>query len=381
MLLLKHYFMPAEWHHHTRCWMLWPFRRDNWRNNAYPAQQAFLNVATSIANFEDVIIGVPKIHLPTAQKMLTEFIHHHSQPLHKVELLEMESNDAWMRDVGPTFLLPRLPSSSTSTEKNQLLGMDWIFNAWGEKYLDWKADDCIAKSVIDFSSSLHHRADFILEGGSIHVDGEGTILTTEECLLNPNRNPSLSKEEIEVRLLAHLGGEKVIWLPLGLAADDDTNGHIDNIACFTKPGEVLLSWTDDVNDDHFARCQAALQVLQSTTDAKNRPLNVVKIPIPPPMYYATEDFEGLITEGHEESEEEAGNYGREVGKRLAASYVNFYIANKGIVCPAFHPDTDGIARDILQQCFPDFQIIQIPGRDILLGGGNIHCITQQEPSL
>lgn len=353
--------------------MLWPYRLDNWRSNAIPAQNAFLNVAKAIAHYEPVTIGVPSMFIDQAKGMLMAL--DKSGTKHTIDLTNIESDDSWMRDVGPTFLIP---TENQTTGRAQLLAMNWIFNAWGQKYDSWDRDDQIASRVGQLANAIDYRADFILEGGSIHVDGEGTVLTTEECLLNPNRNSNLTKEEIEARLLSHLNAEKVIWLPFGLTADEDTNGHIDNICCFTKPGEVLLSWTDDHQDEFYEKCRIAYDVLTKTPDARNRPINVVKLPIPPPMYYREEDFDGLV---ETENDGYTDGYMRQPGKRLAASYVNFYIANGGIVCPAFHPESDEMAAAIFQTVFPGYSIHFVPGRDILLGGGNIHCITQQQPKI
>jgi agmatine deiminase len=364
---LQEYYMPGEWHPHKRCWMLWPYRPDNWRAQGVPARGAFLQVAKAISKFEPVVIGVPVAELANAQTMLTDLKMNSPPFKHPIELINIESDDSWMRDMGPTFVIPR---QQTANAPQKIVGIDWIFNAWGEMYTPWTDDDAVALQVTQYSETYRIRADFVLEGGAIHVDGEGTVLTTEECLLNPNRNPSLTKEQIEEKLLAYLGAQKVLWLPHGLAADEDTNGHIDNICCFTKPGQVLLSWTDDEADDQYHRCREAMKVFETTRDARDRLIEVVKLPIPPPMYYLEEDFEGLVVED---------GYGREKDSRLAASYANFYIANKGIVCPSFHPETDAIAKEILQKCFPNYEIVQVPGRDILLGGGNVHCITQQEP--
>lgn len=168
------------------------------------------------------------------------------------------------------------------------------------------------------------------------------------------------------------GAEKVLWLPRGLAADEDTNGHVDNMACFSRPGKVLLAWTDDPDDEHHARCRDSLTLLESESDARGRHLLVTKVPIPPPMYYTEEDCEGL---------DPSAGICRQPGERLAASYINFYMANGGIVCPGFGCAADEVALGVLRKAFPDRRVLQVPGREVLLGGGNIHCITQQQPAL
>lgn len=181
----------------------------------------------------------------------------------------------------------------------------------------------------------------------------------------------MTKQEIEEGLINYLGGEKVIWLPRGLVADEDTNGHVDNICCFVEPGHVLLAWSDDPSDEQFHICREDMAVLLSTPDAKGRPLKVTKMPLPPPLYYTEEECAGMAKWGDASP--------RQPGTRLAGSYVNFYIANGGIVCPAFGADSDAEAVAVLESVFPGRKVVSVLAREILLGGGNIHCITQQEP--
>jgi len=363
----QNYYMPGEWFPHSCCWMLWPYRSDNWRNQAKPARKAFLQVATAIAKFESVIIGVRNDCFTDAIQLLKEYQQNFPSK-YEIHMIVLESDDCWMRDCGPTFVIPKDLDSL-----KPLGGIDWDFNAWGSKLPSWELDEQIAHQVIEHAKAIRWKPDhFILEGGSIHTDGEGTILTTEQCLLHSNRNPHLSKQHIESYLLEYLGAEKVIWLTRGLTADLDTDGHIDNFCCFTKPGEVLLAWSDDINDEQYHISREALAILEQTTDARNRSLKIVKIPIPPKLTYTESEIQEL--EGVDELE-----FARLPGERLAGSYVNFYIANGGIVMPSFDVSTDSIAKDILQSVFPSYEIVQVPGRDILLGGGNIHCITQQQP--
>ena len=239
-------------------------------------------------------------------------------------------------------------------------------------YQDYEDDDQVASR---FSEALdipvYDAKPFVLEGGAIHSDGQGTILVTESCLLSPGRNPHLSKEEIENTLLESLGAEKVIWLPYGIY-QDETNEHVDNVAAFVGPAELVLAWTDDQNDPQYAMSVADLELLEQETDAKGRHFTIHKLPIPALHQVVTEeDLPGYI---YEEGEEE-----RYAGERLAASYVNFYIANKAVLVPQFQDKNDQVALDILSKCFPDRKVVGIPARDILLGGGNIHCITQQIP--
>lgn len=217
-------------------------------------------------------------------------------------------------------------------------------------------------------------ADFILEGGSFDVDGEGTVLVTEQCLLNKNRNPHLSREQIEERLCAFLGVSVVIWLGSGLFGDTDTDGHVDNLAKFSSPGVVLLTWTDDSEDPQHVISADALSRLERARDARGRSIQVVKLPQPGPLYRERDEVPEVVMPD--------GSAPRDMGERLPASYANYYIANGGVVMPAFGvPDDDAAARAVVAAAHPDREIVQVQAREILLGGGCIHCITQQQPSL
>ncbi|WP_339845494.1 agmatine deiminase [uncultured Halopseudomonas sp.] len=352
------YSMPAEWAPHSQTWMIWPERPDNWRQGGKPAQAAFAEVAKAIASFEPVTVCVSAAQYENANLQL-------SHP--GIRVIELSSDDAWVRDTGPTFV---------TNGQGGLRGVDWTFNAWGGfnggLYWPWQRDDQVADKILGIERCPRYRTEgFVLEGGSIHVDGEGTLVTTEECLLNSNRNPHLLREEIEVVLADHLGISKVIWLPEGLH-NDETDGHVDNFCCFVRPGEVLLAWTDDENDPNYLRCQAALRVLQASRDAQGRELVVHKMPIPGPLHATTEECAGV--------DRVAGSQPRDPSIRLAGSYVNFLIVNDGIIAPSFDDPQDEPARELLQQLFPDRRVVTVPGREILLGGGNIHCITQQQPA-
>ena len=351
--------MPGEFEPHTGCWMAWPHRPDNWRDNALPAQHAFVEVAKAIAQFEPVTMCVPTAHWQRAREML---------PTH-IRLIEMASDDSWLRDQGPTFLV---------NDQNNVRGIDWCFNAWGELYRPYDHDQLIARKILEIERIPCYECPLILEGGAIHVDGDGTCITTEECLLNPNRNPTMNKAQIEAMLCDYLGVQKVIWLKHGLYRDEDTSGHIDNIACYIRPGVIALAWEGDSSDPQYERSQEAYEQLVAETDAQGRRFEVHKIPQPPPQTMTEEECNSLAATLSPTFE--AGEvFGRNPGKRMAASYVNFYIANGGIVMPGFNVPTDESARNAIQALFPDRRILQIYSRDILLGGGNIHCITQQQP--
>ena len=211
----------------------------------------------------------------------------------------------------------------------------------------------------------------MLEGGSIHSDGQGTVIATEACLLSKGRNPELTKEQIEAKLQEYLGAKKIIWLPNGIY-QDETNEHVDNVCAFTKPGEVVLAWTDDESDPQYVLSAEDLKVLEQETDAKGRKFCVHKMPIPKkPVCITEKELAGYVFEEGEDT--------REAGERLAASYVNFYIGNKVVLVPQFGDEHDVLATDLLQKLFPEREIVPIFAREIIIGGGNIHCITQQIP--
>ena len=347
--------MPAEFAPHAGCWLLWPERPDNWRAAARPAQLAFAQVAGAIARFEPVTVGVSTAHYRVARALLPA----------GVRLLEMAHDDAWMRDVGPTCV---------TGPQGEVRGVDWHFNAWGGLsgglYFPWDQDELVARKVLEVERLERYRAPLINEGGAIHVDGEGTALVTEECLLNPNRNPQLTREDIARALQAYLGVSQVIWLGRGVF-NDETGGHIDNLACFVRPGEVCLTWTERRRDPQYAISQDAWERLQEARDARGRRLKVTRLPMPGPLRFTAREAKGLVTR--------EGTKARTAGERLAGSYVNFYIANGGIVMPLLDPRTDRLAAQRLKRLFPGRRVVGVPAREILLGGGNIHCITQQIP--
>ncbi|MGH8308755.1 MAG: agmatine deiminase, partial [Steroidobacteraceae bacterium] len=350
------FWMPAEFEPHAGCWMLWPERPDNWRENGRPAQQAFAAVASAIARFEPVTVGVSARLYADARAQLPE----------SVRVVELSSDDCWMRDVGPTFVV---------NTRGVARGVHWRFNAWGGLegglYSPWDQDELVARKVLEIEGRDRYAADFVNEGGSIHVDGQGTLLVTEQCNLNRNRNSALTREALEQRLRAYLGVSSIVWLGQGIV-DDETGGHIDNLACFVRPGEVCLTWTDDPRDPQARVSRDAYERLMDARDARGRRLKVHKIPAPGPLTMSASEVQGVAARETTRA--------RRAGDRLAASYVNFYIANRGIVAPLLDPRTDRAALAKLRRLFPGRRVIGAPAREILLGGGNIHCITQQVPA-
>ncbi|HSK49681.1 MAG TPA: agmatine deiminase [Solirubrobacterales bacterium] len=351
------YRMPAEFAPHTGCWMAWPERRDNWRDGAGPAQEAFAVVAAAIAASEPVTMAVSAAGYERCRASLPD----------SVRVVELPSDDAWMRDIGPTFVVDGCGGRR---------GVDWQFNAWGGRegglYASWEQDDRVAARVLEHEGAERYRAPLVLEGGAIHVDGEGTVLTTEQCLLNRNRNPGLSRDQIELHLRDYLGAEQVIWLGRGVFADE-TDGHVDNLACFARPGVVLLTWAEDESDPQHEISAEALARLQAAADSRGRPFEVVRLPSPGPLTIAAEEAAGV--------EPAPGTQPRRPGDRLAASYVHFYLASGRVVMPLLDERYDDEAAAILAECFPGRSVVGVPAREILLGGGNVHCITQQVPAI
>ncbi len=352
------YRMPAEWEPHKQTWMLWPYRSDVWRFGGKPVQKTFVKLATAISEFEPVTVGATREQFQVARAALPDTI----------RVVEMSYNDIWARDNGPTFLIDN---------HGGLRCVDWEFNAWGglEDGLmwPWDQDNLVPQKIAGIENIDRYKPEnFVLEGGSIHVDGEGTLLTTEECLLNSNRNPHLSQKQIEEVLLGYTGCDKVIWLGKG-ARGDVTGGHIDNFACFIRPGAVALHWVEDPNDPQHEISAAAYERLITTTDAKGRRLEVHKINAPRPSCITAAEAEGYdVIECTLPLVE---------GQQVDHSYLNFYICNGGAIVPTFGDRNDEIALGQLQALMPERKVVGIHAREVAMSGGIFHCITQQQPAL
>jgi agmatine deiminase len=351
------YWMPAEFEPHEATWLLWPERTDNWRDGGRPAQEAVLEVAAAIGQFEPVNLGV--------RPALFDEVRLITPP--GVQAASIEYDDIWVRDIGPTFVV--------AEQRDTLRSIQWRFNAWGGLYKPYDRDLTVPREISSdaFGREMRDRyaAPIVLEGGAIHVDGQGTVLLTEECVLNPNRNPGMTREQVEAILRDYLGVNQFIWLGKGVF-NDETSGHVDNLACFVSPGRVCLTWTDDKRDPQYAISLDAWERLNDARDAHGRRLEVFKVPMPGPLHMTDEEAHGLVPSKSMKR--------RYAGDRLAASYVNFYMANGGIVMPLLDPRTDEQAAEVLRRACPDRRIVGVPAREILLGGGGIHCITQQIPS-
>lgn len=332
------YKMPAEWHPHERTFISWPVQASMCYKEDYESVcTGYGELIKAISEFEPVTVIVNPEEL---EKVKGSF------ETENVTFLPIAHNDAWLRDNGPTFVVD---------EKGNRAGVNWIFNAWGGKYSPWDLDNKVAPRILEYFNIRQFDAPLVMEGGSLHVDGEGTLITTKECLLNPNRNPQLTQEEIEAYLKQYLNIEKVIWLNHGLDGDE-TDGHVDNIACFAAPGKVILQVCDDEEDENYAITKENLEILENATDAKGRRFELIPIKQPP----RTE---------HEDS-------------RLTLSYLNFYFVNGGIILPVFGGQaekTDKLAEEALKKTFPKRRIRIINGMAVIKEGGNVHCTTQQMP--
>ncbi len=356
------FYMPAEFEKQQAAILIFPERPGSWGCDPLPAQKAFAEIINIIAKHETVYTAVNERSRAAAEKLLDK----------SVILLDIGSDDAWARDIAPTFV--------RDTETGEIRGVSWRFNAWGGEYdglyAHWERDDAFAEEFCKKTGfGCISAGDFVLEGGSIHSDGEGTIMTTEACLLSGGRNPSMTRNEIERKLCEYLGGEKVLWLPRGIY-NDETNEHVDNVCAFIRPGEAVLAWTDDRNDPQYPLSAACLEYLEHTADAKGRHITVHKLPIPDvPVVFSEDELGGFVFEEGEDT--------REAGERLAASYVNFFFANDIVLLPQFggeNSPSDARAVSIMRKLLPDRGIIPVRADRIIRGGGNIHCITQQIPA-
>jgi agmatine deiminase len=283
------------------------------------------------------------------KERVTKLFEQNKIDLQKINFHVWGYADVWFRDYGPIFVLNK--------EKNQIAFVHWIFDAWGGKYKDLAGDTQIPYIVSNRLQQNNFRPGIVMEGGAVDTNGIGT-LTTEQCLLNPNRNPNLSKLEIEKYLKEYFGAKHVIWLKGGVAGDD-TDGHIDNLARFVNPRTVLCAYEEDDKDENHAILKENYEMLMRSVDQDGNKLEVIKVPMPPGI---TTNVRGKMT-------------------RLPASYLNFYIANKIVLVPAYGHKNDSIAQEIIQKEFPDRKVIGINCRDLIFGMGAIHCIVQQQPTL
>ncbi|AJC55795.1 agmatine deiminase family protein [Streptomyces sp. 769] len=336
--------MPPEWAPHERTWMAWPgpnftFGAEGDETLA-EARRAWAAVARAVRQYEPVTVVAGPGQLDGARALLGE----------DVELVERPLDDAWMRDIGPTFL---------TNDQGELAAVDWVFNGWGaQEWAAWDRDAKMAEQVAGLAGARRYATSLVNEGGGIHVDGEGTVLLTDTVQLDPGRNPGRTKEEVEAEIHAHLGTTKAIWLPRGLYADYGqfgTRGHVDIVAAFARPGVVMVHTQPDPDHPDRAICNEIVKVLRASTDARGRRLEVVEIPAP------------TVIEAD--------------GELVDYSYINHLQCNDGIVLCAFDDPRDEEAAAIFRRLFPGRTVTLVDARTIFAAGGGIHCITQQQPKV
>ncbi len=326
--------LPAEWSPHARTWLAWPARAATWHGGIEAARAAHVEVAQAIAAFEKVTMVCSPGEIAEVSLKCGPGI----------DLVPIKLSDGWMRDIGPTFV---------TDCAGGLAGVDWRHNGWGGLHDDFGDDARVAAEILRLGEHPRFAAPIVLEGGAFSGDGEGTLLVTEECLLDPNRNPGVDKPEIEAVLADYLGIRTVIWLGHGYQ-DDQTRGHVDEIACFVKPATILFQATADSNDANYLSQRDNLERLRAAHDAQGRPLEIVEVPQP----------------ARREND----------GRRLTLSYVNFAFVNGGLIIPSFGDPADLMAFRVFEDLFPERKIIQPLVDDLVIGGGGIHCITQHEPA-
>jgi agmatine deiminase len=322
--------MPAEWAPHERTIMCWPARESMWQERFAQAQADHAEVANAIAAFEPVLMAADPRGAAEARRLCGD----------GVEVVEIPLDDSWARDSGPIFV---------TGENGERAGVQFGFNGWGEKFTPYDDDARFATRVLELLGEERRDAThFVLEGGSIAVDGEGTLITTEQCLFEEHRNPTLTREEIEAELRAQLGAERVVWLAAGLAEDYDTDGHVDNVCAFVAPGRVVLQTVADEANPNFAPAQDNLRRLRAAG------LEVVELPWLP---YVDDEQPPTVV-----------------------PYTNFYICNGGLIVPTLGEETDAEALALLESLYPGREAVAVPGETLALGGGGVHCVTQQIPA-
>ncbi|WP_369142154.1 agmatine/peptidylarginine deiminase [Streptomyces sp. R44] len=328
--------MPAEWSAHEGCLMAWPVRQDLWGGVLDDVKEEYANVARAIAAFEPVTMVAPPGHGEEARTRCGEAI----------TVVELAQDDSWFRDSAPLFVLDGAGNRA---------GVDFRFNAWGRKHSPYDSDDRISGLLLEHLGVERIPSDMILEGGAITVDGEGTLITTEQCLLHPNRNPGMNRDEIETELKSQLGVDKVVWLPYGGLLDTETDGHVDGVCAFAAPGKVVVALPDDPAHPDHARMRANRAVLEATTDAQGRPFEIIDVPQTAVVGIA--------------------------GGEVEVSYLNFYVANGGVVVPVAGVPQDDDALAVIAAAYPGRKVVGVRAPAIAYGGGGVHCITQQIPAV
>ena len=326
--------MPGEFEPHERTLMSWPCRRSIWDPHLDEAEAVYAEIASAIAGFEPVTMFAPPALADRAAARCGP----------GVEIVEMPLDDSWVRDNGPTYV----------TDDDGLVALDFRFNAWGEKFPPWDDDDALPRRWAERTGQRRRMVDLVLEGGSINTDGDGTLVTTAQCLLHPSRNPSMTRAEIDAVLCRELGVETVLWLPNGLALDVHTDGHVDNVAAFIAPGRLLLQSCSDPDEPDHERMAANRALAAAAVDGRGRPLELVEVPVLP------------FTDVY--------------GERLVVPYLNLYIVNGGVIVPTCGHAADADMLALIGDCFPGRTVVPVPAAILAYGGGGPHCITQQIPA-
>jgi len=332
-----HYRWPAEWERHASTWLAWPHNRETWPGGYAQVPRRFAHLVSTTAQFEPVNVLAGGAAMKAAKRWLGA--------VDNVELHEIPTNDAWTRDHGPTFLSGG-PAPAL---------VDWRYNAWGEKYPPYDLDNAVPEHIAQLTGRRRFVSPLVMEGGSIETDGQGTILTTEQCLLNPNRNPGHSKSSIEQALEEQLNAERVLWLTGGEIQGDDTDGHIDQLARFVSTDTIVAAVETNPNDENYAPLQANYQELLQMRSSQGAAYNIVPLPMPAPKYFS--------------------------GYRLPCCYANFYIVNGGVIVPQYEDSADYRALGILRDLLPGRQIVGLSAVELAWGLGSFHCMTQQEPAV
>lgn len=340
---LAGFHFPAEWAPHTATWLSWPYKEESWPGKIDTIYKPYCGFIKIVSEGEIVRINVKDEQMAAFAKEQLIAV---GADLSKIEFYHFPTNDAWCRDHGPAFLI--------NSETKEKAIIDWGYNAWGGKYPPFDLDDVIPTKIGEHFGLPVFNPGIVMEGGSVEFNGKGTILTTTACLLNENRNPHLTKEQIEGYLKKYYGAEQILWLGDGIIGDD-TDGHIDDITRFVNEDTVVTVVEENPEDENYTILRENLDKLKLMRLLNGEPLNIVELPMPTPVIYDDQ--------------------------RLPASYANFYIANAAVVVPTFRCDNDAKALEILQKCFPDRKVVGIDSTDIIWGLGSFHCLSQQEPAV
>jgi agmatine deiminase len=333
--------MPAEWQKHDAVWLAWPYDPTTFPNRVERVEATYVQIIKEIHESERVNLFVTD---ENTKEKATRLFKEARIDLKQIQFFIFDYADVWFRDFGPIFV---------KNTNHTLAMLHWDFNSWGERYEELLKDKRIPDTINQKMKLQCFKPGMVLEGGSIDINGEGTLLTTEQCLLNSNRNPHLGKKQIEGLLSDYLGVNHFIWLKNGILGDD-TDGHIDDLARFVNPTTIVCAYQDDRNDEDYTFLRENFEILSRSVDQDDEKLKIVKLPMPK-----------IVSDS---------------GRRLPASYTNFYISNKKVLVPIFEHKKDPIALSILQNLFPTRKVVGIKCVDLVYGFGTIHCITQQQPS-